>query len=220
MHQHHKNHFADGSKRGNRTLARQSQSAALTSELSWLAKDATRAVHTTGRAGARQCGFTNRSRWARITLLNVGIDAAPSRTVEIHKMRRNFLRKRKSPGWWHQPGLRIENLEGDATFQLVMEGLSQHTRFIRARNVVPLREQRMGKTHAVRVCNRVVCWGGLHESANSMRSFLQVNRDLEKMFDSEKPPSNMRAPGTTTGFPLELDMHASQNLASNMNNAR
>ena len=53
-----------------------------------------------------------------------------------------------------------------------------------------------------------------------MREFLQVNRDSEKMFDSVKTPSNMRAPGTDTGFQLEPDMHASQNLASNMNNAR
>jgi hypothetical protein len=53
-----------------------------------------------------------------------------------------------------------------------------------------------------------------------MRSFLQVNCDLEKMFDSVTTPSNMRAPGTDTGFQLEPDMHASQNLASNMNNAR
>lgn len=40
------------------------------------------------------------------------------------------------------------------------------------------------------------------------------------MFDSVKAPSNMRAPGTDTGIQLEPDMHASQNLASNMNNAR
>ena len=40
------------------------------------------------------------------------------------------------------------------------------------------------------------------------------------MFDSSKTPSNMRAPGTYTGIQLEPDMHASQNLASNTNNAR
>jgi hypothetical protein len=43
---------------------------------------------------------------------------------------------------------------------------------------------------------------------------------FEKMFDSRRAPSNMRAPGTDTGFQQEPDMHASQNLASNMNNAR
>jgi hypothetical protein len=53
-----------------------------------------------------------------------------------------------------------------------------------------------------------------------MRPFLQVNSDLQKMFDTLRTPSNMRAPGTDTGFQLEPDMHASQNLASNMNNAR
>ena len=53
-----------------------------------------------------------------------------------------------------------------------------------------------------------------------MRSFLQVNVHLEKMFDSMRALSNMRAPGTDTGCQLEPDMHASQNLASNMNNAR
>jgi hypothetical protein len=101
-----------------------------------------------------------------------------------------------------------------------MEGLTHHTRIERARNFAALRGQRMGKTHASRACNRVVCGGVFHESANSMRSFLQVNGDLEKMFDSGRTPSNMRAPGTDTGFQLEPDMHASQNLASNMNNAR
>jgi hypothetical protein len=101
-----------------------------------------------------------------------------------------------------------------------MEGLRHHTRIERARNVVAQRGLRTGKTRVLRGCNRVVCWGVLHESANSMRSFLQVNCDLEKMFDSVTTPSNMRAPGTDTGFQLEPDMHASQNLASNMNNAR
>ena len=101
-----------------------------------------------------------------------------------------------------------------------MEGLSHHTRFERARNVAALQRQRMGETHALRVRNRVVCWGVFHESANSMREFLQVNNDLEKMFDSKIAPSNMRAPGTNTGIQQEPDMHASQNLASNMNNAR
>jgi hypothetical protein len=32
-----------------------------------------------------------------------------------------------------------------------------------------------------------------------MRPFLQVNNDLQKMFDSRGTPSNMRAPGTDTG---------------------
>jgi hypothetical protein len=114
----------------------------------------------------------------------------------------------------------VENLEGGTTFQSFVEGLTHHTRFERARNVVALRGQRIGKTRVLRACNRVVCWGVLHESANSMRSFLQVNGDLEKKFDSRRTPSNMRAPGTDTGSQLEPDMHASQNLASNMNNAR
>jgi hypothetical protein len=90
-----------------------------------------------------------------------------------------------------------------------MEGLSHHTRVARAH-----------KTRGLRARNRVVCWGVFHVAANSMREFLQVNKDLEKTFDSVTTPSNMRAPGTDTGFQLEPDMHASQNLASNMNNAR
>jgi hypothetical protein len=101
-----------------------------------------------------------------------------------------------------------------------MEGLTHHTRFERARNFVALHRQRIGKTRVLRDCKRVVCWGVFHEGANSMRLFLQVNGDLEKRFDTLRTPSNMRAPGTDTGFQLEPDMHASQNLASNMNNAR
>jgi len=63
----------------------------------------------------------------------------------------------------------MENLEGGTAFQLFMEGLSRHTRFERARNVAALPRQRMGKTRALRVRNRVVCWGMFHDSANSMR---------------------------------------------------
>ena len=114
----------------------------------------------------------------------------------------------------------MENLEGGTAFQLFMEGLSRHTRFERARNVAALPRQRMGETHALRVRNRVVCWGGLHGDANFMRRFFPIDDDWEKTFDSVTTPSNMRAPGTDTGIQLEPDMHASQNLASNMNNAR
>lgn len=94
----------------------------------------------------------------------------------------------------------MKNLEGDTTFQSFVEGLTHDTRVERARNFVAQRGQRIGKTHALRACNRVVCWGVFHEGANSMRSFLQVNGVLEKMFDSLETPSNMRAPGTDTGF--------------------
>jgi hypothetical protein len=51
----------------------------------------------------------------------------------------------------------LKNLEGGTTFQLFMEGLSHHTRFERARNCPALHGQRMGKTHAWRICNRDVC---------------------------------------------------------------
>jgi len=51
----------------------------------------------------------------------------------------------------------LKNLEGGTTFQLFMEGLNHHTRIKRARNFAALDWQRMGKPHAWRACNRVVC---------------------------------------------------------------
>jgi hypothetical protein len=72
-------------------------------------------------------------------------------------MRRKFPRKRKAPVGDTDQGFVLKNLEGGTTFRLFMEGLFDHTREQRARNVVALRRQRLGKTHVWRACNRVVC---------------------------------------------------------------
>ena len=65
-----------------------------------------------------------------------------------------------------------------------------------------------------------VCFMKARFYAGIFTSQLLRMRMLEKMFDSLRTQRNMRAPGTDTGFQQEPDMHAPQNLASNMNNAR